>query len=271
MKRIAILAWPLIAVMLMLSPAEADEAVLVGGTGSGSLLIQKLSDRYQKARPGTKIRVITPTLGSNGSLRALAAGRIDIAVSGRPPKPEEGDFAVIEYARTPLVFASREAKQAQGFKLAEVIDIYAGKRQHWADGSPIRLVLRNPFESDTQILRQLNPELKDAVDSALHRRAGPFGESDLDTVELIHTLPGAFGPSSLGLLSMLGHTLTVMPLDGIPPSIDALANGSYPLSKPFFLVTRKHPTPPAANFIGFLQSAEARHYLRQSGFLPGLH
>lgn len=269
MKRIAILAWPLIAAMLMLSPAEADEAVLAGGTGSGSLLIQKLSDRYRQTRPGADIRVITPTLGSGGSLRALAARRIDIAISGRPPKPEEGQFTVIEYARTPLVFASGEGGKRQGLKLTEVVDIYAGRMQAWADGTPIRLILRSPFESDTQILRQLNPEMAEAIDSAIQRRAGPFSENELDTVDLIRTLPGAFGPTSLGLLNMLGHTLTVMSLNGIPPSPDTLANGSYPLSKPLFLVTRKQPTPTTAHFIAFLQSAEAHHYLRQTGFLPG--
>lgn len=271
MKRIAILAWLLIAATLMLSPAKADEAVQLGGTGTGSLLVEKLSERYRQARPGAEIRVITPTLGSGGSLRALAAGRIDIAISGRPPKPEEGQFTVIEYARTPLVFASREGRKAQGFKLSEVVDIYAGRQLTWPDGTPIRLVLRTPFESDTQILRQHNTEMAAAIDSAIQRRAGPFGESDLDTVDLIRTLPGSFGPTSLGLLRLLGQTLAVMPLDGVPPTIDTLANGSYPLSKPIFLVTRKQPSPTTASFIAFLQSAEAHRYLRQTGFLPGFH
>ena len=92
-------------------------------------------------------------------MHTLRAGQVDVVISGRLPKAEEGEFKVIEYARTPLVFASREAKQIKGFSLGEITEIYAGNRKTWGDGSQIRLVLRSPFESDTQTMKNISPAL----------------------------------------------------------------------------------------------------------------
>lgn len=253
----------------MLSPAFSAEIVRAGGTGSGSVLLQKLSDLYHQNKPAAEIRIITPTLGSSGGLRALRAGQVDVVISGRLPKAEEGEFKVIEYARTPLVFASREAKQIKGFSLGEITEIYAGNRKTWGDGSQIRLVLRSPFESDTQTMKNISPAMRDAVSAALERRAGPVGEDDLDTVELIAKLPGSLGPTTLGLLRLLDQRLTVMPLDGVTPSVETLADGRYPYSKPLFLVTRTQPDTATTEFLSFLQSRAAYDYLRRTAHLPG--
>ncbi len=255
--------------VFLLSPAFSAEIVRAGGTGSGTILLQKLAELYRQNKPQTELRIITPPLGSSGGLRALHAGQVDVVVSGRPPKAEEGEFKVIEYARTPFVFASSEAKQVKGFSLGEITEIYAGSRKTWGDGSQIRLVLRSPFESDTQTLKSINPAMRDAVSAALERRAGPVGENDLDTVDLIGKLPGSLGPTTLGLLRLLDQQLAVMPMDGVMPSVETLANGRYPYSKALFLVTRTQPDMATTEFLNFLQSRAAHDYLRRTAHLPG--
>lgn len=270
MKRVALLAFQLMIALFACSPPAAAEGVLVGGTSSGMALLQKLAESYRQARPQADIRFVSPVLGSSGGLRALAAGMMDIAVSSRPPQAEEGPFSVIEYARTPFVFASSEGKQPQGFSTREVIEIYAGNRQSWSDGSPIRLVLRSPLESDTRTLRKISPAMDSAIDSAMQRKAGPMGEHAVDAAELIGKLPGSFGPCTLGLINVLGLKLNVLPLDGVMPSLEAMVSGRYPLSKPIFIVTHSKPGPATADFMNFLQSPTARNYLQRTGHLPGI-
>jgi phosphate transport system substrate-binding protein len=257
-----------IAALLITSPLMAAEPLRIAGTGSGTALLKMLAEAYQKSRPGTTFEIIQPTLGSTGSLRALAAGRIDIAISGRPPRNDEGSFTTIDYARSPLVFASGSQQKPVNFSRREITDIYAGKQPKWSNGEPIRLVLRSPFESDTVTLRQLGPEMSTAVDDALKRKAGPVGENDLDTVELIAKLPGSLGPTTLGLIRLLGQPLTIHALDGTQPSVEALAAGTYPLAKSLFLSTRKQQDSASADFIAFLQSAPARKLLLQFGHQP---
>lgn len=96
--------------LLWIPPAADAEPVRVGGTGSGSVLMQRLSQVYQQTDPSAKVIVIMPPLSSGGSIRALSAGKIDLAIVGRPLKAEEaampGLGRAFEYVRTPLVFAS---------------------------------------------------------------------------------------------------------------------------------------------------------------------
>ena len=259
------------APVCMLSPAFSAEIVRAGGTGSGTVLLQKLAELYRQNKPASEIRIITPPLGSSGGFRALAAGQIDVVISGRPPKAEEGQFKIVEYARTPFIFASGDAKQAKGFSLSEIIEIYAGTTKTWGDGRQIRLVLRSPFESDTQTMTSISPAMRNAVGSALARRAGPVGEDDLDTVDLIGKLPGSLGPTTLGLLRLLDRRLTAMPVDGITPSLETLADGRYPYAKSLFLVTRLQNDAATTDFLHFLQSSAAHNFLRRTDHLPGFH
>lgn len=257
-----------ILALLITPPLMAAEALRIGGTGSGTSLLKILVEAYQKVRPGTTFEIIQPTLGSGGGLRALAAGRIDIAISGRPPREDEGRLTTIEYARTPLVFASNSKQKTESFNRSDIAEIYAGKRQAWTSGEPTRLVLRSAFESDTITLRQLSPETSAALDDALKRKAGPVAENDLDAIELIAKLPGSFGTTTLGLVRTLEQPLTIHSLDGIQPSVEALATGHYPLEKPIFLNTRLQQDSATADFLAFLQSASARQLLQRLGYQP---
>lgn len=264
----------LLICLLLLVGAQlrAEEVLRASGTGSGSILLEKLAHLYEQqkvARKDFRLTVLTPPLGSSGALRALAAGRIDLAIIGRPPKPDEGSFRSFELGRTPLVFAGRDKRSPATLSRRELVDIYGGKRRTWDDGTPIRLVLRAPFESDTMILNEMGPEMKAAVESALERKAGPVGENDLDTLELLSSLPGSFGPTTLSLLRLQKRELVIFALDGVTPGVDTLESGRYPLEKRFHIVTRSQPDVATQAFLTFLHSAPAGEFLRQNGHIPG--
>lgn len=265
MQRRAVLMW---LTLLSALPVTAGEAIRISGTGTGVALLEKIAASYLENRPDVQIQFIKPTLGSTGSIRALGAGRIDLAVSGRPPKPEEGQFRTLDYARTPLVFASWAHHKPQDFSLRDIIGIYAGKKTHWDDGTPVRLVLRSSFESDTVTLRAMSPEMASAVDDAFRRMAGPIGENDLDTITLIERLPGSLGPTSLGLIRILDRTPVVHRVDGVLPGINELAAGRYRLSKPAYLITRPQADAATSEFVAFLTSPAAKALLIRYEHLP---
>lgn len=263
----------LVTCLLLLAtlPGWAAETLLASGTGAGNILLENLARLYhgQKGLPeGHRLEVLMPPLGSNGALRALRAGRIDLAIIGREPLPAEGSFLVTELASTPLVFAGRDRRKPTGMSHRDLVDIYAGRRSTWDDGTPLRLVLRAPFESDTLTLGAIGPEMKAAVESALHRKAGPIGENDLDTIELLSTLPGSFGPTTLGLLRLLQRDLPTFDIEGISPGIEALESGRYPLSKRLYIVTRPQHDTATQAFLAFVRSPAAQELLRRTGHLP---
>ena len=255
----------------LLIPASADaETVRVGGTGSGSVLMQRLAQAYQQSHPGDEVIVIMPPLSSGGGIRALSAGKIDLAIVGRPLKAEEaampGLGRAFEYVRTPLVFASSTA-QKPALSQKELVDTYAGRLAQWPDGSPIRLVLRSKSESDTLVMRAMSAGMSAAIDASYERPGMVIADNDIDTVNLLVKTPGSLGPTTLGLLRRLdGRNLNILRLDGVDASVGTMASGRYRWVKSIYFVAAAAPAAEVQKFLVFLHSDEARRLLDEADF-----
>jgi phosphate transport system substrate-binding protein len=83
--------------------------------------------------------VLVPSLGSAGGIKALAAGAIDVALSGRPVKDEERAKGVEprEWVRSPFVFAVHLASPTDAVTLDHAVAVYAGMVTTWPDGTPL--------------------------------------------------------------------------------------------------------------------------------------
>lgn len=253
---------------LSFSPlAAVADTLKVGGTGSALGTMKILANAYRAGHPDTQVLVV-PALGSSGSIKAVAAGVLDIGLSGRPLKPAEREqnLAEQEAARTPLVLASMRSHA--GFTLSDIARIYDGTLQTWPDGSPLRQILRPESDSETALLRALSPEISRAMTIAHARPGMHIAITDQDSADAIEKIPGGLGTSTLALILSEQRTIKALPLNGVAPSVAALKRGSYPLFKPLYLVTTQNPSGPARAFIAFIQSRQGARILSDNGYLP---
>lgn len=266
-------SWRLIGVMaLAVSSASsgfAGETIRVGGNGSSMPLIQQLADLYRKNQPDTKVVIMTPPIGSRGSMRALAAGQLDLAISAVLPKPETAAKLAqpVAWVVTPIVLAGRDVENIS-FTRQQLADIYAGKLKQWPDGKPIRLMLRSADVSDTEKLRTLSPQLDAALSQALARHTQPVGGDALESLKILETTPNSLGSTTLGLILTTRSKLKPVAIDGVMPGIAAVRDGSYPLAKPLFLLTGKIPTHATRAFVDFLRSPAAIEFMRRLEYVP---
>lgn len=247
--------------------AAVADTLKVGGTGSALGTMKVLADAYRASRPDTQI-VVVPALGSSGSIKAVAAGVLDIGLSGRPLKPAEREqnLAEREVARTPLVLASMRAHA--GFRLSDIARIYGGTPQTWPDGSPLRPILRPETDSETALLRAMSPEINRAMTIAYARPGVHIAITDQDSADAIEKIPGGLGTSTLALIVSEQRTINALPLNGVAPSVAALMRGSYPYFKPLYLIMPQNPSGPARAFAAFIQSRQGTRILSDNGYLP---
>lgn len=247
------------------SSASPSAPIRVGGTGSGTVLLERLIEEYRKGAPNAAFEVVMPVLGSSGGLRALAAQRIDVAVLGRLPKVEEQrDSLVVQaWAETPLVLVSSNGKRAAGLDRGGLIALLRGEIGTWDDGSRINLVLRQPNESDNATLAKLSAEVRGALDGALRNPAATIADTDLDAIDLLTRTPGSLGTTTLGMMKLKNSRLKVLAFEGVTPSVAALRNGSYPLTKKLFLAHLRPMSGPAADFVAWLKSPAAAAKLNE--------
>lgn len=252
-------------------PARA-ETLTVGGTGSAVPLIEQFAQAYSDLKPDITVRVINPPMGSGGSIRAVLAGAIDLAVPGKPlteaEKAQGGQDW--ELGRTPFLVVATKEPPPPGFTVEQLAAIYSGKVTAWADGSPIRLVLRSPTESDTLILRKMSPAMEQAIDAALARPGMLVAANDLENLEILEKTPGSLGTSNLGLLQGRSSKLQSLPIDGVAPTLAAVNHGAYPYSKSLYVVRGPKLSPAAQGFLEFMRSASGKEMIERAGYVPAV-
>jgi len=253
--------------------AAAQQVISVGGTGTGTLLIQRAAEAYSKSQRGVQVKAAMPPLGSNGGLRAVSAGAIQIAVVTIPTiyAAQSENIAAgkaIPWTRTPFVFTGRDLPSGTEFQIGQVANIYAGRVTEWQDGKQVRLVTRTERESDTRILRAISPEMNDAVALSLKRSGLPFAENDIDNQQLLERTPGSFGAIGLGQMLLTKSPLKPVSLNGVQPSTKSLQSGAYPFEKPLFLVISSTPSAGTLDFVRYLQSPEVMKIVGRYGFIP---
>ena len=254
--------------LTLLAPAAAGgERVRVGGTGSATRPIEVLAQAFHK-KAGPNLVELVPSLGSRGGKKALLAGALDIAFVAEVPMPGEqgGRLIAREIARTPLVFATAKGNPVSCMTLQQVIDAYQGAMTTWPDGERLRLILRPEKDTDTLLLRSISPDMERAVDAAHARPGEIMAATDQDAAQALESTPGAFGMTTLALIVAEQRPLKALSIDGVPPTPQTIADGTYPYFKPLYIATRGTPSPAAQRFLDFIWSKPGRKILARLGY-----
>ena len=246
----------------------ADNKLRIGGTGCAIATMQTLGKAFTKIHPEVTV-VITPSLGSSGGIKAMLAGAIDLAISSRDLKPAERAQGVLasEYARTPFVFTVSPRNRVAAITTSELVRIYRGDSTLWPDGKKLRLILRPPEESDTDIVKSMSPKMNRAMQIALAREGMIRAITDQDSADKLEKIPGAIGTSTLAQIISEQRALKPLILNGVIPSLDTLAEGKYPYFKTLLMVSSPKPSPLTQAFIAFVHSAAGRQILAKNGQL----
>lgn len=246
------------------------ETIKVGGAGSGLALVKALGERFH-SEPGHAAVVVMPSLGSSGGIRAVVAGAIDVAVSGRPPKGDEAKSPLdtIRLGRTPVVFVSMANRGPIDIRAADLEPIFALTRTSWPDGRPIKVILRPKDELDLILLDRFRPGLDPLFEKARATRIIPVAQTDQDNLDLAQSVEGSLAVTALAGVLAERRAVTIASFDGVAPSIETLRAGRYPLQRPIYLVVRKDARPTIAAFVRFAVGTEGRALVETLGVLSG--
>ena len=146
---IRMVAGMLFPVMGLWMDARA-ETPKIGGTGSALGVMRLLGQEYSALQPATALTVL-PRLGS-GSIKALIAGKLDIAVSPRALKNKKLIHPIIErpFGRMPIVFAMNGVQEEAYITAAEFRKIDESTLRNWPTG---RLLSFNGVEPRVDTLQ----------------------------------------------------------------------------------------------------------------------
>jgi phosphate transport system substrate-binding protein len=255
-----------LALLPGLCSVVAAEGLVIGGSGAALGTMQVMATEFHARNPDVVVTT-EPSLGSGGSIKAMLAGVIGLAVTSRPMNESERMLGAvqIEYARTPFVFAVSAESRVSAITTTELVDIYSGKMTLWADGTPVRIVLRPTSDIDTEMIKNISPGMRSGFLAAQARPGVHFSVNDQDAASDLEKIPGAIGPSSLALIVSEKRALRALKLDDKDPTPTNAASGIYPYYKRLFLVTGTKRPAVVERFIAFVQSPAGRKILVNNG------
>ena len=204
-------------------------------------------------------------------LDAVRAGSADIAgiARGASGNPDEAGLTFTPVAWDALVMITNPNNPVSNLSLQQVHDIYMGKLTNWSQvggrDEPINVyAVASPGDGVEFSLRKL----------MFGRGNQPVAAPRLyvNTAKLQEGVvldPRSLGASSLATVAG-NPKIKVLSIDGVAPNRTTLANGSYALFSPLYVVTSS-ASPKAAQsqqFVDFLTGDAAKAVMRKHDLIP---
>jgi phosphate transport system substrate-binding protein len=247
--------------------AREQTVLTISGTGDSEALLRAVAVRFMQDHPDIRVE-IPESVGTSGGIKAVQAGKAELARTARPLREEEkaNGLAEVVFAKTPVVFAvNPSVTGVAGLTAAQALDVFSGKIKNWSE-------LGGPDGSISRVCREM-PETSRAVLNAAipgFETLGTVGQavaySTPEAVKLVADHAGSIGYFSLP--AMAGGGLRTLAFDGALPSPEMLTGDKYPLTIPFALVYKTPLPPAAARFIEALHSPDAATLMVRFGCLP---
>jgi len=261
----------LLAVLCFAPSAFAAEDTLIwrGDHATGRAIMDDLAKEYARQKKG---KISLQPFSTLSGLDAVAQGTADFGTSAREKYSRRAEEANLDFTPAVLdaaVLITHPQNPVQSLTLKQIYDIYYGRITNWKDlggpDKPINLYsIASPLDGVEYSLRALVYRNGD------QRIAAP--RLYLNTTKLEEAV--TLDPAGLGL-STLANTyankkVKALAVEGVTPSTQSVADGSYPLFITLYTVTRPDSPKKAEvdRFLAFLDSPEAKAILRKHDLVP---
>ena len=212
--------------------------------------------------------------------RKIVDGNVDIIFVAGPSKEQEAYAAEkgVELVYTPIgreafVFFVHPDNPLEGLTLEQIRSVYSGETTRWdqlgvrglgsirayqrSEGSGSQTAMERFVMRDTPLM----PAEKEMVQDSM----GGMVEQVSD----YRNHKNAIGYSFRYFVEDLHQegNVRVLSVDGIPPTLENIKNGTYPLSVDLCLISRKNdPNPNVQKMIDFMLSEDGQQIVRKTGY-----
>lgn len=263
MKKVVTMFMVLLVMTAVFASGTSEEKKTVSTDGSTSMekVIGALGEAFTQKHSGVSF-TYNPT-GSGSGIKAVLEGRCDIGLSSRALKDSEIaeglEQTVLAYDGIAIIVNPNNP--VDGLDVETIAKIYKGEITNWKDvgGEDAQIVLigreagsgtRDGFESITK-----------TADACQYRQELT---STSDVITTVAQNPYAIGYASLAAVK---NTVKALKVNGVVPSEDTVKDGSYPVQRPFVLVTKSGValSSTAQMFFDYALSSEASSIISAAG------
>lgn len=215
-----------------------------------------------RSRRSIEVRAV----GTDAGITALASGACDLALSSRPLTAAEAASGLEArlVARDALAVVVAPSNPVRMLDLDTVRAIFSGRIQRWSDvGGPDLPITVVDLDTQFGTRRMFHEVVMQGLSIVQGRRAA--SPAIMDSV--VASDPGAIGFTSVPMVRQSVPVAIRIAGDGpaVPPHAASLQDGSYPLMRSLFIVTRRNTS--VQWLVDAVVSSEGRQAAQRFGFV----
>ena len=241
--------------------ASVSGTVSTDGSTSMEKVIGALSESYMAANKDVTVNY-NPT-GSGAGITAVQEGTCDIGLSSRALKDEEKAAGLKEtvLAYDGIAIIVHPDNPVSDLSIEQIAKLYTGEITNWKDVGC----------SDAEVVligREAASGTRDGFESITGTKDKCQYRQELtstgDVITAVSQNPDAIGYASLAAIK---DSVKALSVDGVTPSETTVKDGSYPVQRPFVLVTveGKALSAAAQSFFDYATSADAADIIAKAG------
>ena len=198
--------------------------------------------------------------GSGAGITSAQEGTADIGLSSRALRDTETGVDAITFAIDGLAVIVHPDNPVQNLTIEQLYGIYSGEITNWSevggDDLPISPIGRESGSGSRGVFDDVV-----GVDEPMHDQELTSGGA---VITAVATNPAAIGYASL---SAVGNTVQIITVNGIMITDATLIDGSYPVARPFIMMTQSGAeiSPATQAFIDFVMSEDATEIIENAG------
>lgn len=241
--------------------SRGRNTITLAGSTAFQPFAEKLAEHYLTIHPEASVNVQGG--GSAVGIQAALSGAAQIGMADLVQLPEEAKaLTATVVARDGIAIVVHPANPVSGVTATQARDIFVGRITNWKElGGPdagIRVICREEGSGTRRSFDQLVLGGDRVSPQAL------FQNSNGTVREAVANDPNSVGYVSIGLVNKKVKALL---WNGVAATNEDVRNGTYPLARPIYFLTRGEPAPPVRQFIDFVLSTKGQEILAAEGLI----
>ncbi len=260
------------AVFLSACGKPQDEAnrLIITGSSTVAPIVADAAARYEALHP--EVRIDVQTGGSSRGITDALSGLADMGMISRDLKEGETELTAHRLAMDGVCVIVHRDNPVSDFTKDQLIAIYTGKVSNWSElgGGSGEILVASKAEGRATLEVFLGYT---GLDSADIRADVIVGENQ----HAIKTVAGnvnAIAYVSIGAAgseSESGTPIKLVSCEGIAPTTEAVAAGTFPITRPLQIVTDAETSEVATAFLNYLKTPAINDLIETHLYVPVAH
>ena len=233
-------------------------------TESGSTTVQPLAEKLAGAfkAENPDVNVVIQGGGSGVGIKAANDGTVDIGAASRELSASDPTLVKHLLARDGIAIIVPPSNPVTNLTKDQIIAIYSGNITNWSQvGGPnkaIDVVAREEGSGTRTAFQDL------VMGKALIKADAILQSSNGAVKTAVSSDPQAIGFISFGYLDSSAKALAI---NGVAATEENAKNGTYPIVRPLYFLTKTQPTGIVKDFIDFCTGAEGQKIVAEEGYI----